>query len=219
MRQCISYPKSGRSWLRYMIGLCAPQTSMIFQHDGFEFNNGARPPHNFDLDARRRKYASFRHIVYLDRDPRDVVVSLYHQVTGRFRDYFHYEGDISSFIRDPYFGAPVLARFRAMWSDLEVEFGFLRISYEELHSDTAGVLIRVAKYWDCEISSDMIAKAVEAGRFEQMRELERSEAFPEPWLRPRNGHPKVRRGRVGGHVDDLNMDDQIYLNEVFGLSS
>ena len=50
-----------------------------------------------------------------------------------------------------------------------------------------------------------------------MRKLEREGSHPEPWLRPRNGAPKVRRGEVGGFRTELSADDIAYLNDVFGI--
>ena len=76
-----------------------------FHHDGFEFNDGAKPPHDFNQANRLSTYAKIDRLVYLERDPRDVMVSLYFQVTKRFKDFFRYEEDISTFIRDDYFGA------------------------------------------------------------------------------------------------------------------
>lgn len=186
-----------------------------FQHDGFEFNDGTRPAHDYSVDARLLRYTSEARILYIDRDPRDVIVSLYYQVTGRFRDFFDYRGDISRFIRDEYFGASVLARFRSMWKVILQERPYLHIRYEDLHHDTARVLADVLAYLDIESDAIAIAKAVDLGRLDNMKEVEQSGAFSEPWLKPRNGFPKVRRGAVGGYQEELSLEDIAYLNSVF----
>jgi hypothetical protein len=59
-----------------------------FHHDGFEYNDGARPPLDFDFAARLRRSAHVDRIVYLHRDPRDVMVSLFFQVTVSGVNYF-----------------------------------------------------------------------------------------------------------------------------------
>jgi hypothetical protein len=189
--------------------------SIQFHHDGFEFNDGARPPHDLSLENCLGRHSADARIVYLDRDPRDVMVSLYHQVTGRFRDFFGYEGDISTFIRDDYFGAHVLARFRQLWADVLARRPYLRVSYENLHEDTAASLAMVLSHLGLDADPSQIAEAVELGRIDQMRRVELSGSFAEPWLRPRNGHPKVRRGEVGTYRDELSAADITYLNEVF----
>jgi len=48
-----------------------------------------------------------------------------------------------------------------------------------------------------------------------MSEVEQSATFEEPWLRLRNGAPKVRRGLVGGYADSLREADIHYLDQVF----
>lgn len=218
-RHFVSYPKSGRSWVRYMLTQLDVDDRISFQHDRFEFNNGARPPHDFSLERRLAQYANVDRLVYLERDPRDVMVSLYHQVTGRFRDFFGYGGTLSEFIRDDYFGAENLRRFRALWAELVARRDFLKITYEDCHADTAQVLRRIVDYYGFDVAPDRIAEAVAGAAFDKMREVEQSEVFPQPWLRPRNGALKVRRGKVGGFQDTLNAVDIDYLNAVFGLEA
>jgi hypothetical protein len=64
--------------------------NLKFHHDGFEFNNGELPTHDFSVDKRLKKYSSDSKVVFVRRGPKDVIVSLYHQVTGRFKDFFNY---------------------------------------------------------------------------------------------------------------------------------
>jgi hypothetical protein len=217
-RQFVSYPKSGRTWLRYMLAHAGCDRQVGFHHDGFEFNDGARPPHDFDLAGRLARFTADQKVVYLERDPRDVMVSLYHQVTGRFQDFFDYRGSLAEFIRDGYFGAGNLARFRAMWAGIVQARGFLRVSYEECHADPLALLQRIVAYYGFEVGEERLRAAVEAGAFERMRELELSMAYPGKWLRPRNGATKVRKGKVHGFRDELSAPDIAWLDGVFGIA-
>lgn len=216
--QCISYPKSGRSWLRRMLEVAGCGEAIDFRHDGFEFNDGTRPAHEFDIAQRLENYPASATIIYLERDPRDVMVSLYHQVTGRFQEFYSYTGGISEFIRDPYFGASNLAGFRQVWATIIARRRFLKVRYEDMCRDAQGELDRVTSYLGVNVSIERLTKAVAAGRFEVMRELEQSGTHPEPWLRLRNGFPKVRRGEAGAFRTELNEADIGYLNAVFGFT-
>jgi hypothetical protein len=188
-----------------------------FHHDGFEYNDGARPPLDFDFEKRWARYSNGGPYVYLHRDPRDVIVSLHFQVTGRFADFFRYSGSLSDFIRDPYFGAENLQRFRAQWTRL-CEAGLaLPISYEACHADYAGTLAKVIAHYGFDVDESAIDAAAKESEFEKMRNVEKNGEFVEPWLQLRNGSPKVRRGKVGGYADELDPADIAYLDGVFGL--
>lgn len=216
-RLFVSFPKSGRSWLRYALHRLGFGDRIHFHHDGFEYNDGAKPPLDLDYQRRLARYSGAGIIVYMHRDPRDVIVSLYHQVTGRFADFFHYDAPLSDFIRDPYFGAENLQIFRTQWLDLCRRGVALAVSYEDCHADFPATLGKIVRHYSFEASEAAIRNASAAATLENMRSVERDGGFEEPWLRLRNGAPKVRRGRMGGFVDSLAEEDIAYLNRVFRL--
>lgn len=217
-RQFISFPKSGRTWIRYILAQLGVEQDILFHHDDFEFNDGSLPAHNFDVDSRRKKYAQVDRIVYLQRDPRDVIVSLYHQVTGRFRDFFNYNDSLPRFIRHDYFGAHVLKRFRRMWEELSRMPNVLVVHYEDCQQDMPAQIKRILQFYGYPVDQARIEAAVANATLEKMRKVEKNREFPQPWLQPRNDSLKVRRGKVGGFRDELEPRDIAWLNALFDLN-
>jgi Sulfotransferase domain len=217
-RQFVSFPKSGRSWLRFALYRLKLADKIIFHHDGFEYNDGMMPPFDFNFDRRLERYDDEeKMIVYLHRDPRDVMVSLFHQITERFVDLFKFNGTISEFIRDPYFGAFNLQEFHSQWMKLCREGRALAISYEDCHSDFVKTLEAVLSHYHFEVEKDLIVNITKEANFENMKNIEGSDNFEAPWLRFRNGAPKVRKGKIGGFFEELSKFDIDYLNGIFNL--
>jgi hypothetical protein len=217
VRHFISYPKSGRSWVRYALEHAGVRHSIRFHHDTFEFNDPLKPLPNLSYSKRLADYSTGCKVVYMSRDPRDIMVSLYYQVTGRFRDFFGYDGSISDFIRDDYFGASKLRIFRDHWDEI-CRLGLAyRISYEQCHENFQSVLLSVLEFYEVNVDSNRVHDAVLASSFERMRGMEISGNFPEPWLRPRNGFLKTRVGRPLNFRAALNQEDVKYLDSAFSL--
>ena len=216
-RHFVSYPKSGRSWIRYALSCAGVHHAIFFHHDSFEFNSPLMPEPSVDFGKRLSTYLSVDKVVYMYRDPRDILVSLYHQVTGRFRDFFGYDGTISDFIRDEYFGAKNLKIFQEQWLELCGLGVAYMVTYEQCHIDFGAVLLGILDYYQIEIERGLLREAVDASSFAKMRGREVSQDFPEPWLRPRNVFFKTRVGRPLNYHTSLNESDIDYLNSVFSL--
>jgi hypothetical protein len=202
----ISFPKSGRTWLRYGLHL-AGYDSIIFEHDGLEYNDGTKPPLNFDSAKRRAHYASVDRIIYIERGTHDTIVSLFHQITGRFNDFFGYQGTISEFLRDPYFGVENLIRFQLMWRELASDLPVLTIRYEDMSENYAEVLQKTSAHFELGLSGEICKQIATKTTFAAMKKVEMECSFDQPWLQPRMGAPKIRLGRVGGYREALSTDD------------
>ena len=236
----ISYPKSGRTWLRVLIGkaLClqaglgarllldtpaltsaAGALRTDFDHDGTSLRE---PVHYASLSDDKRAYGH-KKVIFLARDVRDVLVSSYYEVTRRsfvFEEApCHFDGSLAEFVRSPFFGARKVAAFYEIWSkNRTVPKEFLLVRYEQLHAAPAEVLADVLRFIGARAAAQRhVAAAVDYARFENMRALEGADAFDDPRLRPGNaGDPdsfKVRRGRVGAYLDYLSGADLAYIDE------
>ena len=147
----ISVPKSGRTWLRVILGkllcdrLSVPYRQLLriselseaeglrrvdFTHDGTQMFEG------LPLTFLERDKSAYRNcdVLFLTRDLRDLLVSCHFQATERIHVF---DGPISSFIRHPCFGAEKILTFYAIWHEARrVPRSFTTLTYEGMHRDT-----------------------------------------------------------------------------------
>ncbi len=227
----LSFPKAGRTWLRVMLAkLLAEQFDLrgleserfdgrtvlppgvpriLAKHDGSPQKKTAT-----EIGADRREFAGCR-VILLVRDPRDVAVSNYFQVTRREGSY---QGDLSSYLREPRGSVDSMIRYYNVWArERGVPRDFMLLRYEDIHADPHGELRRVAAFIglpDC--SESTIDRAVEHARFAAMQSREAGrKADGTPLAAGRSGDLesfKTRRGKVGGYRDYLSSEDIAWLD-------
>jgi Sulfotransferase domain len=225
----LSYPKCGRTWLRLLMGKALVDELELADANPMELsdlhrastlvprirvthddNPQLKRPEEVERDKRR--YAG-KKIVFLVRNPRDVVISYYFQASRR-RDRF--SGTPSEFLRHPVGALDTILTYYNVWADSrEVAADFCLVRYEDLHRDAAGELARVLRLIGRAPSRAALEAAVEFARFDNMRALERKNAFGSARLRPADGADpesfKTRKGKVGGYRDYLSAEDLDYL--------
>jgi len=233
----VSYPKTGRTWLRIMLGkyLClryeldesqllntrfltyrADLSVTRFGHDGSDLNKQLHNQLSFrDVDDSKENYRDKR-ILLLTRSIEDTMVSAYFQVTKRLN---LYDGSISDFLRDERFGVEKFVRFYQGWHRQQgVPKKFAQISYEQMHADPAGAL-RAALVFigEQQVDETIVQDSVRFGAFGNMQRLERSGHFAEGIMQATDrtdlDSHKVRRGVVGGYIEYLSSDDLEYIRK------
>lgn len=239
-RFVVSFPKSGRTWLRVLMGAAeganrgaslekasaewlrqaAPVLagrSVLFTH-GLASSPG-EPTEHLELFQR---YIADRARVFLVRDPRDTVVSyFFQQVKRRGRQYDDVPEKIADFARHPFWGVDrIIDVLNASQRAFDLGPGpALIVSYELLHAQPAESLARVFRFLGApDISHDSIARAIEFSRFENMRKMEARGGLGGPGavLRPadRNDEEsfKTRKGKVGGYTSYFTPDDVAWID-------
>ena len=232
----ISFPKSGRTWLRILIGkaLCSqfeideeliPDTEKLTTQAGLfstkftHEDTAIQCEATFDeLETDKSKYKNSK-VIFLVRDPRDTIVSFYFQTTKRRgRENFK---TIHEFIRDRQFGIKKILRFHKIWhQNRNIPLEFMVVKYEDMHKDPKGSLKRVLAFLGVEkIKDSALEDAVNFGSFSNMREMEENQVFVDKnILTPGNMEDeesyKTRKGKVGGYTEYLNSDDLAYMEKV-----
>lgn len=235
----ISFPRSGRTWLRLMLGKyisdlagIAPRdiskiykiTSQLdgiptvgFVHDGSSF--AGRNLRADELGVSKGFYRN-RKVVLLVRDLRDTLVSYYFYCRARKGVY---TSDIGSFIRDPHFGAEKAIAFLNIWAaNRHVPKDFLLLRYEDIVADPAGQMRTLLAFLEIPVDPIILNASVEYASFNNMKKMEASGQAPIATLHTRPGHESegytVRRGQIGGFTSDLSEDDIAYLSELIDNS-
>ena len=220
----VSFPKTGRTWLMYMINQMKEQSDhrlkkykyFIFnEHDNSEIiiEDGTR---NNPLDIFRFT-SRFRYkrgkVVFLVRDPRDVIVSHFYQVTKRSKKPFVFKS-ISEFLRDDILGFKRVIHFYNLWErNKEIPQDFLLISYEDLVNNGIQELQRVMTFLGIEISKDCVRNIYERSSASIMRDKEINNKLDgfNNFGKERN-QLKVRNAKIGGYISELSEEDINYCN-------
>ncbi|GAB4227468.1 MAG: hypothetical protein Tsb0032_34030 [Kiloniellaceae bacterium] len=231
----VSYPKTGRTWLRVMLGQflaarigkgqdvlldtyaiteMAGVKKTLFTHDGpFLLFSGARYD---ELTFHEASYRG-RDVIFVVRDIRDTLVSSYFQESQRMNTY---SGTISDFLRDDVFGVRRIVTFYNLWyQNRDLPRSFLAVRYEDMHADPAAVLAEVVRALGvADASREALQQAVDYASFDNMKRMEKTGVFRDPMMQPgRAGSGesfKVRRGKIGGFTDYLSPEDVAYVQQV-----
>jgi hypothetical protein len=188
-----------------------------FMHD-----QGSWVPAPPRLDRLVFDHATFKgkRVVFLVRDPRDVLVSSWYHL--HYRENI-FTGDLSTFIRDPLVGVRKVIEFMNLWlTHKDACADFLLLRYEDLHSEPASSFERLLRFFGLDPDPGLIEDAVAANQFDRMRKTELTGSLREPWMQPGSADLvrslKVRKGKVGGFRDELSAPDIEFLDREIAAS-
>jgi hypothetical protein len=238
----VSYPKAGRTWLRVLLPAAlalargAPADADLdrwlagdaVHHAGRTvfFTHALASRESVGTDDLRAFAHAWRRtpVLFIVRDPRDLVVSYFFQRTKRRRPA---KGgrpvppDVASFIRDPQFGAPrIIEMFNIWYRALRRAPRAMMLSYETLHADPArGTRDAIRFLFGLEIGDDVSRRAAEYATFRNMRALELSDRFAVTkrlWTRDKSDPDgfKTRKGRIGSFGETLSDADIAFVDRL-----
>lgn len=227
----VSYPKCGRTWLRIMLNKFAEINGhkpkkyndnaiveiaenfvIKFEHD--KGNWVPSPPKLKNITFNKEKYKN-KKIIFLIRDPRDVLVSSWYHL--KFRENI-YRKELSDFIREELTGVEKVCKFFNTWYENRNSVkDFILLTYEGLHQNTHEVLSQMLEFIGFEPTGETIKQAVDAASFDKMKKMETKGNLKEPWMKPGykkiNNSLKIRKGKKGGYKEEFNQEDIQYLNK------
>jgi len=233
----VSIPKSGRTWLRVFLhayfsavnrseftldakeffARCAGAPRFVFTHDAWAYLNGRRVRDRITgKPLIPRRAAREKRVLMLARDPRDVMVSLFFQLSKRVH---RYGGDLPEMIRHKGVG---IHRIVAVMNGWLGEWGgsgsFKLVRYEDCRHRPEESFREILKFIGCrEVDESALAHAIEFSSFENMKALEASGGIQNKKIGPANERDpesfKVRRGLVGGFTEYLAAEDIRYVEE------
>jgi hypothetical protein len=229
----VSYPKSGRTWLRAMMGSVLggrtglPESEVLntrsltaaaglpimkWHHGGGSLKSPSPAHDALSFDPRFKG----KGIIFMMRDPRDTLVSAYFQSSKRIQSF---EGEIGEFVRSSERGIRKWIAYHNLWHAHRPDLrSFHLVRYESLHADPAGTLRGVLEAIGLrDVTDEELAQAVEFARFENLKKLEATAGVRAGALRPKDQSDpdsfKVRKGRVGGYRQALSPDDIDFIEE------
>jgi len=221
----ISFPKSGRTWLRLMIGRAIVNQFSLSIHDRLEcmlylhklaalhssipriFVTHDDDPHwkkSYELLTSKTFYKDVK-VIFLARDPRDVLVSNYFSKKKRVHIWIDkqiqkpdlqayrqrivpYSGNLSSYVKEEVGSIDTIIKFYNIWANnRKIPKDFLLLRYEDLHQNTNLELYKALDFIGIKkVSHEIIEEAIQYASFDKMRKMETEEIFNSYALRATN---------------------------------
>lgn len=228
----VSYPKSGNTWCRFLIGnLLSGGAEISFANietkipDIYRHSNGylLKIPKPRILKSHEYFIPDYRNIIYVIRDPRAVVISYYYylqEYTAQFAPV-----DLSSFVKIFLYGKldsyGTWGQHVSSWHwEIRNNKRVLLLRYEDILEDTERELKKIATFLEVNASGEKLKKVIKASSFSQMRALETLHPDHLAEVRGRNLKNDVafiREGKAKGWQGVLSDTDEKRIESEWGV--
>ncbi len=224
----VSFPKSGNTWTRFLIAnLLHPEEPANFgnidrlipESEGLTRKQLAVVPRPRILKSHEYFDARFRKVIYIVRDPRDVVVSQFHFFRKRRRvaDDDSIEQFAARFVAGETCDYGSWGTNVASWLVTRQKSpAFLLLRYEDMVAQTSAELARIASFLGMRSTPELVAQAVERSSADQMRKLEGANATALVTRNSRPDVPFVRAAKAGGWKTGLPVPAVQQLEAAWG---
>lgn len=239
----LSYPKCGRTWLRFMIGKAISDqynlnvslnditevyqfTSRYKNIPTIEFSHDDFPQFSLPgkLISNKKKFKD-KIVIFLVRDPKDVLVSYFNQYMYRGAKELLEKtngkkeniSDIHDFLYKGTGNLNNIVEYYNVWAkNRQLPKKFLLVRYEALKENTFEELKKIFETIGIKISDELLLKSIEYSSFANMRTLEQENKLNKGRFGKTNGSEsslKTRKGKVGSYKEIFNDKEKLYINE------
>jgi hypothetical protein len=209
----VSYPRSGNTWTRFLIAnLVHADKDVSFANieklipDTSSQSNRALKATPRPRIIKTHEYFDHRYpkIIYIVRDPRDVVLSYYdfQRKYMQIDDQYPLDRYVDDFVNGKLIsiGWGTWGENVASWmSTRGRQNNFLLLRYEDMMRDTARELDRIARFMGIDPTAGRLQRAIDRSSADRMRALEKLEE--DKWVATKNRRkdiPFVRVAKSGG---------------------
>ncbi len=227
----VSYPRSGNTWTRFLIA------NLVHPNEPITFANIERliP----DCEAQSSRYLKsiprprviksheyfdhrYKKVIYIVRDPRDIVLSYYHfqRKYRQIEDGYPMGQYVQDFIHGRLSSADwgTWRENVASWlSARQGHAGFLLVRYEDLITEGQREMARIAGFLGFETRAELLTSAIESSSAGRMRELEGLQG--KYWISTKNKRPDIPfigSAKVGGWKQNLPRESVAAIELAWG---
>ena len=209
----VSYPRSGNTWTRFLVAnLLYPEEPASFANierlvpDGEAQSSRylRRIPRPRVIKSHQYFDPRYNRIIYIVRDPRDVVLS-YYDFERKYRhidDAYPLESYVSDFVAGRLSSADWGTWGENVGSWISTRHGrknFLLLRYEDMIEDPASEAGKIASFFGIDTDEARLRNAVEQSSVERMRGLEKTQG--KDWVSTKNKRSDIPfiRTAASGH--------------------
>ncbi|XP_072281350.1 sulfotransferase 2B1-like isoform X2 [Pyxicephalus adspersus] len=232
----VTYPKSGTNWMIEILNLikyegdttvnqCVPiyERSPWYETLGFrELQQKLTQPRIISSHLPQQLFAksffkSKAKIIYTMRNPKDVIVSLFHftKILYIYKDAENFEEFLNDFINGNALYGSWFEHIKG-WMQMKDDSRFFYITYEELLKDPRGSVVRLCKFLGKKLDDAQIDSVVKHSSFSSMKENKMSNwtQMPSEVLDHTKGS-FLRKGISGDWKNHFTVAQNEYFDKVY----
>ncbi|KAM9436426.1 sulfotransferase 2B1-like isoform 1-T1 [Clarias gariepinus] len=231
----ITYPKSGTTWMQEILSLILSEGDLtpVLTLQNFEKIPWLEAKENDQLVAKLSSprafishmpyqlmpstfFSSKAKVIYLARNPKDVVVSLFyfHQTISFLPDPGTFEEFTDGFLEGNVMFGKWTDHVKS-WRNADLGDRILYITYEEMLQDLRGVIKRILRFLNRQLSEEALKQLIEQSQFKAMKQNKMSDSLPvSQKIMDNTKPPFLRKGIAGDWKNHFSPELEAKFNAV-----